>query len=369
MEMKLIFVIILSCVNFLGGFRQQTHTSHRRISSFSSTKLFDVSDNSLPTKVIDFSFLPTSFKFPAAESEFHDLSVSFQHIVSDWGLLGTSFKGPEWLSTFDISRLPFLNNEYQSIIADLPVWLRLTIGVSSIEIIPLLLDIFVFVTLWNKFTEAPKETEIRNNLPKIYDKNKIAAFYSKYPGVVVHRTLEIFNLAQPFIFGLLNDQSKNEFEKNAPLRADQVRELITILGPTAIKIGQAISVRPDLLSKAYITELQKLQDQVPPFDSTLAIDIIEKSFNKKLSDVFLNSVESFKEPVAAASLGQVYKAQFKGGNQEYVAVKVQRPNMQIAVTLDLYIIRLLLEFGEKYFPRIREECKAFIMVVDNWAGR
>ena len=65
---------------------------------------------------------------------------------------------------------------------------------------------------------------------------------------------------------------------------------------------------------------------------------------------------------------QVYLAKLKSSG-EYVAVKVQRPLVKLQVTLDLYILRLLLEFGSNNLPRFREECKALVMVLDNWAGR
>ena len=153
--------------------------------------------------------------------------------------------------------------------------------------------------------------------------------------------------------GLLEDSNdKSTKEKNLNIRAIPARELITKLGPTAIKIGQAISVRPDILNPAYIAELSKLQDKVPPFENQIAIDIIEKSLNTPISTLFEDSDVTFRinPPVAAASLGQVYKARLKKGAgtgagigsgegqtgndvPEYVAVKVQRPNMKLKVRL------------------------------------
>ena len=74
------------------------------------------------------------------------------------------------------------------------------------------------------------------------------------------------------------------------------------LGPTFIKIGQQFSTRVDVLSQEFIKELEQLQDNVPPFDSHLAVQIVEESYGKKISDTF----EYFnKSPIAAASLGQV----------------------------------------------------------------
>ena len=128
--------------------------------------------------------------------------------------------------------------------------------------------------------------------------------------------------------------SKN-LEENSSNRARELSVLLTKLGPSFIKVGQSLSIRTDLLSPAYVQGLKLLQDQVPPFPSSQAISIIEEELGSPIQDVFS---ELSNEPVAAASLGQVFKAKLKADGRE-VAVKVQRPNIMNQVALDMHLLR------------------------------
>jgi aarF domain-containing kinase len=110
------------------------------------------------------------------------------------------------------------------------------------------------------------------------------------------------------------------------------------LGPFYIKIGQALSIRPDILSPRSMVELQKLCDKVPSYDSKIAFAMFERELGKSVYEIFS---EITPEPVAAASLGQVYKATLRDGG-DVVAVKIQRPAVLETVSLDLYLAR---EFG------------------------
>ncbi|MDE5100719.1 MAG: AarF/ABC1/UbiB kinase family protein, partial [Trichodesmium sp. St16_bin4-tuft] len=101
-----------------------------------------------------------------------------------------------------------------------------------------------------------------------------------------------------------------------------------------IKVGQALSTRPDLIRKDFLEELTKLQDQLPAFDNQIAISIIETELGQNINDMYR---EISPRPVAAASLGQVYKARLQSG--ESVAIKVQRPNLLPIITLDLFLMR------------------------------
>ncbi|XP_020523759.1 uncharacterized protein LOC18435640 isoform X2 [Amborella trichopoda] len=119
-------------------------------------------------------------------------------------------------------------------------------------------------------------------------------------------------------------------------RAVKFRETLIRLGPFYIKLGQALSTRPDILPNAYCQELAKLQDQIPPFPTHVAIKSIETQLGAPVSQIF---ADISPEPIAAASLGQVYKAHLHSG--ELVAVKVQRPGMSHTLTLDALLFHMI----------------------------
>ena len=111
---------------------------------------------------------------------------------------------------------------------------------------------------------------------------------------------------------------------------------LTNLGPCFIKVGQALSTRPDLVRRDWLDQLTQLQDNLPPFPHAIALQTIEAELGAPVGQLF----EEFPDyPVAAASLGQVYKARPVGGG--WVAVKVQRPNLERQLRRDLVLIRLL----------------------------
>lgn len=120
-------------------------------------------------------------------------------------------------------------------------------------------------------------------------------------------------------------------------RAAQLRATLTALGPSFIKAGQVLANRPDIMRSDYMSELTSLQDDVPPFPDQEAKDIIRAQLNRPIEDVFSSISE---RPIAAASLGQVYRAVLKETGQE-VAVKVQRPNVEPVILKDLYVFRVL----------------------------
>ena len=120
----------------------------------------------------------------------------------------------------------------------------------------------------------------------------------------------------------------------------RLREALERLGPIFVKFGQVLSTRRDLLPLDIADELARLQDQVPPFGSDLAIASIERAFGKKVGDIF----ESFeREPVASASIAQVHFAVLKDrqGRRRDVAVKVLRPGMLKVIEKDLSLMRLM----------------------------
>jgi ubiquinone biosynthesis protein len=131
---------------------------------------------------------------------------------------------------------------------------------------------------------------------------------------------------------------------------ERLRLALTALGPTFVKLGQTLSTRPDLLPPAWIEELNKLQDTVPPFPADIAIATIEAELHQPIETLF-RCFE--REPLAAASLGQVHGAELPDGTP--VVVKVQRPDIQQLVAIDLAILSELAalaqqntSFGEQY---------------------
>ncbi|MCB2409008.1 ABC1 kinase family protein [Hymenobacter lucidus] len=119
-------------------------------------------------------------------------------------------------------------------------------------------------------------------------------------------------------------------------RWERVRMVIEELGPTFIKLAQAMSNRPDLLPEALIDEFQKLQSDVPPFDVQVARQIIERELGQPIAEVFSEFEE---KPLGSASIGQVHRARLLTG--EDVVVKVQRPDVQEKVRTDLSLLHEL----------------------------
>jgi predicted unusual protein kinase regulating ubiquinone biosynthesis (AarF/ABC1/UbiB family) len=119
-------------------------------------------------------------------------------------------------------------------------------------------------------------------------------------------------------------------------RAKQLTAAISSLGPAIIKGGQALASRPDLLPGEYLQELQKLQDDVPRFSNILAFQTVEQELAIAKFEELFELIE--EGPIAAASIGQVYKARLIE-NGDIVALKIQRPNCEEIVALDLYVLR------------------------------
>ena len=122
-------------------------------------------------------------------------------------------------------------------------------------------------------------------------------------------------------------------------------DVITDLGPCFIKLGQALSTRPDLVRQDWLTELTNLQDNLPPFDHKIALKIIEDELGLPADELFDNFPD---EPIASASLGIVYKANTKNNN--LCAVKVQRPNLYFLIRRDIVILKILATTFGSFLP-------------------
>ena len=184
----------------------------------------------------------------------------------------------------------------------------------------------------------------------LYDPVEIQEQYSGRFLQVLGRILTVLKPTISFVFGLWWDKQWRILVKNEQRRAIQLRELLTKLGPAYIKIGQALSTRPDLVPPVYLEELTKLQDQLPAFPNEIAYQFIEEELGAPPTEIY---AELSAQPIAAASLGQVYKGKLKTG--EEVAIKVQRPDLRERITIDLYILRNLAGWVQRKVKRVRSD--------------
>jgi ubiquinone biosynthesis protein len=164
------------------------------------------------------------------------------------------------------------------------------------------------------------------------------------------------------IEGVLGDESAQlpEVVAEAKSLADDLEQL----GPTFVKLGQLLSTRPDLLPPAYPTALARLQDKVEPFPFTEVERIVAEELGVRISKAF---AEFEPTPLAAASLGQVHRAQLRSGRR--VAVKVQRPAVREQIVHDLEALGEIggfidahTEVGHQYeFARMIEEFRRSVL--------
>lgn len=194
-----------------------------------------------------------------------------------------------------------------------------------------------------------------------YNPEASAAYYSQRPLQVWARLLSVIWTFISFAFSLWSDKKTGRSAKNQQKRAIKLREILSKLGPAFIKIGQALSTRPDVVPPIYLEELAKLQDQLPPFSNELAYQFIEEELGAPPHEIY---AELSPNPIAAASLGQVYKGKLKTG--ETVAVKVQRPDLAERISLDIYILRTLAIWAHKIFKFIRSD---LVGIMDEFGER
>lgn len=194
-----------------------------------------------------------------------------------------------------------------------------------------------------------------------YDPEVVAAQYSNKPLQVLGRIFAVLLPSLSFALGLWWDRQRGRVAENQRRRAIQLRELLTYLGPAYIKIGQALSTRPDLVPPLYLEELTLLQDQLPPYPNEIAYQFIEEELGDRPEQIY---AEISPHPIAAASLGQVYKGKLKTG--ETVAIKVQRPDLRDRITVDLYILRRIATWANKNIKRVRSD---LVGILDEFGSR
>ncbi len=190
-----------------------------------------------------------------------------------------------------------------------------------------------------------------------YDPAAITRIYAGHPQRLIRRLwqtlvpigLYLLGVGFDWFTGLLKNTDR------ARARAQEAADLIASLGPAFIKAGQALSTRPDIVPPLLLEELAQLQDQLPGFDSALAMACIEEDLGAPVLEIY---EQLDAEPISAASLGQVHKGVLKGG--QAVAVKVQRPGLREQITLDLYIVRNIAAWLNQNVGLIRSDLVALI---------
>ena len=194
---------------------------------------------------------------------------------------------------------------------------------------------------------------------KRYDPEVIRGEALKTPVALVARTAKVFRTFA-VLFASKDAMTALDKKDGGTRYAEAFKNSLTSLGPLFVKLGQNLANRPDLVEEDLMEELTRLQDRVPPFPSAEAFAIIAEDAGKPLDQVFQRITP---EPVAAASIGQVYKATLVdslGGHE--VAIKILRPGTRPRVVLDLWILRKAAEMFFDDFAKKNLGCPATLLV-------
>lgn len=194
-----------------------------------------------------------------------------------------------------------------------------------------------------------------------YSPEELAQQYDGRPWLVGQRILTV---VLPFVMLVLRanwDRLWGVEKRKRPLYAARLLNILTDLGPAYIKIGQALSTRPDLVSPVFLEELTKLQDSLPSFSNEIAFATIREDLGLDPDEIY---EQLTPEPIAAASLGQVYRGYLKTG--EKVAVKVQRPDLRERISIDMYIVRRLAQWAQNNIARVKSD---LVGIADEFAAK
>ena len=197
--------------------------------------------------------------------------------------------------------------------------------------------------------QAHERKHAGQRMEKAMRLTRLSVFGERLYGLRLWFFHRIMLILRRFVLGSSRDRGLNQQKQ-----AVWLKEKLIQLGPTFIKMGQSMGTRADLLPLPFVTELGTLVDSVPPFPNDVAFARIEHELGRKINEIY---AEFELEPVAAASLGQVYRARLHTG--EEVAVKVQRPNLEAMIKGDIVILRKVANFAER-FPQLNENA--------DWSG-
>ncbi len=195
---------------------------------------------------------------------------------------------------------------------------------------------------------------LRDEINGIKRLKEIAGVFTKYGlGYLIQR----FNF---YRFASKTVPPDDVFDEPVSVRA---RKILEELGPTFIKLGQMLSLHPDIIPHEFCEEFEKLQDHVSPVEFEKIKEIIEKQYSKPLAEVFKDFPET---PLASASLAQVYDVAI--GHKKAI-VKVQKPHMEEIIRADLGILEFLANHLDKHYKEARvynpkgllEEFKRYIL--------
>jgi predicted unusual protein kinase regulating ubiquinone biosynthesis (AarF/ABC1/UbiB family) len=221
-------------------------------------------------------------------------------------------------------------------------WLRL----ASVARVLGLFTLYLFLDTYNIRADFNRRMAERKRAENAED-NLLAKLRKRFRVFLRVAFDKLVRLVRLLVFrgGEGSDKKEARLKKQAIWLS---RSLVN-LGPTFIKIGQALGTRADLLPLAYVKELSTLQDQVPAFSTAEAFARIESELGHPLQECY---AEIDSEPVASASLGQVYRARLSSG--EEVAVKVQRPDLERTILFDVAILYRLVKLINRFLPKANE---------------
>ena len=216
-----------------------------------------------------------------------------------------------------------------------------------------------------------KGSAVEGRIPREYDRDAIAEYWKQRPISVISRVAtigyEFIPILSNYVIDFkIRDNLQDDIRQEKYMsHATKLRQALTTLGPAFIKFGQQLSIRPDLLPDSVLKELQKLCDSVEPIPDAIAMQTIQQELGQDTLDKYLLHPSKKMELVAAASLGQVYKATLRSGKQ--VAIKVQRPDMVEKVSLDMFLLNQYGLFLDTVFAVLTQQIPFHVDFIDCFA--